>query len=67
MAKKRNIKPVVLTNYQRKLMAIRADWEKLDKEKTESGKSKYTLDYKLYELSKKYFLDERTIYNIIKK
>lgn len=48
-------------------MAIRADWEKLDKEKTESGKSKYTLDYKLSELSKKYFLDERTIYNIIKK
>lgn len=56
-----------MTNYERKLVAIRADWDRLDKEKTEKGKSKYTLDYKLSELAKKYFLDERTIYNIIKK
>ena len=57
----------VLTNSQRKRLAICSDYEKMKKEKSDKGVSKYTLNYMLNELSNKYFLDERTIYNIIKR
>lgn len=53
------------TSTQQKHNAIRADFKKMSEERTKQGKRKFTSAFIVSELSKKYFLSEGTIENVV--
>lgn len=64
MAKRKKIHPP-LSNYDRKIKDIKADYLKMKNETTDKGTKKYTLEYMLEKIADKYYLSEKHIYKII--
>lgn len=54
-----------LSNYDRKIKDIKADYQKMKIETTEKGTKKYTLEYMLEVIARKYYLSEKQIYRIV--
>lgn len=51
--------------HERKRKAIKADYDKMDNDRTPKGTRKHTLQYILEKLAEKYFLSTARIYNIL--